>query len=139
MSHKYPALPLSTRPLLVIKPVKTEFYQLGQRLYITTDERTFDADTYDRMYTIPKLKMLPKNHPVQMPKDGGRFFRLPKIDKPPIDKTVIITKICNHCKKEKDLERFHKNPNSRDGRRGDCITCVAEMRIEKIGKQHSEI
>lgn len=40
----------------------------------------------------------------------------------------VMTKICKKCKKEKELNEFHKRKNSKDGHRNECIICYRECK-----------
>lgn len=48
---------------------------------------------------------------------------------PPLDPGPIVIqqlRTCSHCHVEKPLSEYHKAPNGKDGRRGDCKQCCIE-------------
>ena len=50
-----------------------------------------------------------------------------------------MQKTCAICREEKDLERFDRHPNTKDGRDGRCKDCVKQLKMDyyhhKGGKQ----
>lgn len=70
MSHKYPALPLSTRRKEIQPVVKEEVFENGVAYYLTTDGRKFDKKIYDNLFIPVRMQVLSKHYPLGNDKEG---------------------------------------------------------------------
>lgn len=70
MSHKYPALPLSTRRKEIQPIVKEQFTENGTEYYRMVDGRVFDKKIYDNLFIPVRMQVLSKHYPIGTDKEG---------------------------------------------------------------------
>ena len=132
-SHTYPIAQPTKRRAEYAPLKKFEFRENGVRYYESTDGRTWDADTFDRVFTpAPTGKLLPRNTQTHTVKEGRGRRPSGRANTVEFDRGIL--KICNTCGKEKELKEFHNAKNSSDGKRNDCILCA---RSKSLNRYHS--